>query len=251
MAEKDSLFPKVKKVSLWKAPVSKFPEVELYLASVKNDLFNPANRSIVRDNLSVGERKALSKLKTLDQEVIQIQDKGSKFVILDQTEYSDKMLGQLENPLHYRTLDSDPSINSVHIISKWSNKWLLEGQIDKDIANWVLNNKAKPGKAFGTIKTHKDGNPLRLITSCCGTAIENLSAFTEYYLKPLAQKLPSFVKDTTHLLQKIEDLNKDGPFPKGTLLVSWDVVSMFPNIDNNLGIKAVTDALDSREIQVP
>ena len=172
-------------------------------------------------------------------------------MILDQTEYSDKMLGQLENPLHYRTLDSDPSINSVHIISKWSNKWLLEGQIDKDIANWVVNNKAKPGKAFGTIKTHKDGNPLRLITSCCGTAIENISAFIEYYLKPLAQKLPSFVKDTTHLLQKIEDLNKDGPFPKGTLLVSWDVASMFPNIDNNLGIKAVTDALDSREIQVP
>lgn len=90
-----------------------------------------------------------------------------------------------------------------------------------------------------------------MITSCCGTAIENLSAFTEYYLKPLAQKLPSFVKDTTHLLQKIENLNREGPFPEGTLLVSWDVVSMFPNIDNNLGIKAVTDALDSREIQVP
>ena len=54
--------------------------------------------------------------------------------------------------------------------------------------------------------------------------------------------LPSFVKDTTHLLQKIEDLSKSGPFPEGTLLVSWDVVSMFPNIDNNLGIKAVTDA---------
>ncbi|XP_068741769.1 uncharacterized protein [Montipora capricornis] len=241
----------VKKVSSWKAPVSKFPEVELFLESVKNDLFNPSNFSIVPDNLTAGERRALSKLKTLDQQVIKIQDKGSKFVILDQTEYSDKMLGQLENPLHYETLDSDPSINSVHSISKWSNKWLLEGQIDKDIANWVVNNKPKPGKAFGTIKTHKEGNPLRLITSCCGTAIENLSAFTEYYLKPLAQKLPSFVKDTTHLLQKIEDLNKDGPFPKGTLLVSWDVVSMFPNIDNNLGIKAVTDALNSREIQVP
>ena len=183
----------------------------MFLASVKNDLFNPTNFSIVHDNLSVGERrtKLKTKLKTLDQQVIQIQDKGSKFVILDQTEYSDKMLGQLENPLHYRTLYSDPSINSVHIISKWSNNWLLEGQIDKDIANWVVNNKAKPGKAFGTIKTQKDGNPLQLITSCCGTAIENLSAFTEYYLEALAQKLPSFIKDTTHLLQKIEDLNKE------------------------------------------
>ena len=99
-------------------------------------------------------------------------------MILEQTEYSDETLGQLQNPLHYKTLDSDPSTNFVYTISKWSNKWLLEGQIDQNIANWFVNNKAKPGKAFGTIKTHKDGNPLRLITSCCGTAIENLSAFT-------------------------------------------------------------------------
>ena len=48
----------------------------------------------------------------------------------------------------------------------------------------------------------------------------------------------------------IEDLNKSRPFPEGTLLVSWDVVSMFPNIDNNLGIKAVNDALNSREVQI-
>ena len=140
VADKESLFPKVKKVSSWKVPVSKFPEVELFLESVKNYLFNPSNFSIVPDNLTADERRALSKLKTLDQQVIKIQDKGSKFVILDQTEYSDEMLGQLENPLHYETLHSDPSINSVHSISKWSNKWLLEGQIDKDIANWVVNN---------------------------------------------------------------------------------------------------------------
>jgi hypothetical protein len=31
----------------------------------------------------------------------------------------------------------------------------------------MINDDAQPGKAFGLIKTHKDGNPLRLITSCC------------------------------------------------------------------------------------
>ena len=62
--------------------------------------------------------------------------------------------------------------------------------------------------AFGNVETHKSGNPLHLITSCCGTAIERLSAFTEHYLKPLAQELPSFIKDTTHLINKIEHLNR-------------------------------------------
>ena len=84
-----------------------------------------------------------------------------------------------------------------------------------------------------------------------GTAIENLSAFTEFYLKPLATKLPSFIKDTTDLLNKIIDLNKVGPLPSNTLLVSWDVVGMFPNIDNNLGLTAVKNALNSRTIKSP
>ena len=111
--------------------------------------------------------------------------------------------------------------------------------------------KKKTGVAFGNIKTHKAGNPLRLITSCCGKAIENLSDFTEFYSQPLARKLPSLIKDTTDLLNKLEDVNKSGPFPAGTLLVSCDVVSMFPNIDNKLGLTAVRKALNARENKFP
>ena len=56
----------------------------------------------------------------------------------------------------------------------------------------IVNNKAKLGKAFGTIKMHKEGNLLRLITSCftscCGTAIENLSAFTKFLTTAMGPK---------------------------------------------------------------
>ena len=38
------------------------------------------------------------------------------------------------------------------------------------------------------------------------------------------------------MLNKIQKLNGQCLFPEGTLLVSWDVVSMFPNIDNELGL---------------
>ena len=137
------------------------------------------------------------------------------------------------------------------MVKEWSRKWFSEGQISQEIATWVVNLEPKPGVAFGNVKTHKRDNPLRLITSCCGTAIERLSAFTEFYLKPLSQSLPSFVKDSTDFINKLEDLNAKGPFPVGSLLVSWDVVSMFPNIDNNLGISAVRKALNSRSVNIP
>ena len=169
--------------------------------------------------------------------VIRVQDKGSRFVLIDRREYEEKMLGQLTNSLHYMQLQVDPTFTYVDVVKPWCEKWVQVGEIIPKVANWVLNTKAKPGVAFGNVKTHKLGNPLRLITSCCGTAIENLSAFTEFYLQPLARKLPSCIKDSTDLLNKIEQLNQNGPFPPGTLLVSWDVVSMFPNIDNPWDLK--------------
>ncbi|XP_068756472.1 uncharacterized protein [Montipora capricornis] len=161
------------------------------------------------------------------------------------------MLGQLNNPLHYKVLESDPTTEHLGLVEQWCSKWLQRREISPQVASWIVNRKAKPGVAFGNIKTHKKDNPLRLITSCCGTAIENLSAFTEFYLQPLARKQPSFIKDTTDLLNRIQKLNEQGPFPEGTLLVSWDVVSMFPNIDNELGLGVVSRALDTREQLLP
>ena len=251
VSKSKATFPTVKQNSGKKAPISKSPQLESFLESVKGQLFDPANVCKVSDNLSKGERQALKSLKNSEEHIIRIQDKGSKFVILDKLEYDSKMHQQLRNPLHYKELEYNPSSDHVALISEWKNKWLAKNQITKEIADWVINKEAKPGKAFGTIKTHKQNNPLRLITSCCGTAIENLAAFTEFYLKPLAQKQPSFVKDTTHFLQKIEELNKQGPFPQDAILVSFDVVSMFPNIDNQLGISAITTALNSRDIKTP
>ena len=42
-----------------------------------------------------------------------------------------------------------------------------------------------------------------------------------------------------------------GPFSEDSLLVSWDVVALFPNIDNNLGINAVIEALEARPARFP
>ena len=38
----------------------------------------------------------------------------------------------------------------------------------------IVDSKARPGANYGLIKSHKPGNPIRLITSGIGTAVENL-----------------------------------------------------------------------------
>ena len=101
--------------------------------------------------------------------MICIQDKGSRFVLIDEKEYEEKMFGQLNNQLHYKSLQSDPTSKHLALVESWCSKWLGKGEICPEVAKWVLNKEARPGVVFGNIKTHKTGNPLKLITSCCGT----------------------------------------------------------------------------------
>ena len=42
--------------------------------------------------------------------------------------------------------------------------------------------------------------------------------------------LPNTIKDTSHLLDLIDDINKSS-LPDKLILASFDIVNMFPNID--------------------
>ena len=101
-------------------------------------------------------------------------------------------------------------------------------------------------KVYGNVKTHKKNSPVRVITSGCHTAVENLSIFVENVFFELASESPSRIKGTCHLLDIIDDLNKSN-LSSSTILVSFDVVNMFPNIDNNMRIASVRKYSDERE----
>ena len=62
--------------------------------------------------------------------------------------------------------------------------------------------------------------------------------------------MPCRIKDTAHLLNIIDDLNKDY-ISDDHILVSFNIVNMFPNIDNVRSIAAVTSFLNMRETKLP
>ena len=88
------------------------------------------------------------------------------------------------------------------------------------------------GKMYGNVKTHKIGNPTRVITSACNTAIENLSIFVENVLYGFASELLSRIKDTSHVLDISDNLNSLH-LPLDFILASFDIINMFSNIENN------------------
>ena len=116
---------------------------------------------------------------------------------------------------------------------------------------WLIPDAMKkPGYIYLNYKRHKPASnfPGRLITSGVGSLTENLSSLVALDLKPLAEKLPHVLIDTHLLLRKLQEINDSGIIrPDMDIIhVSWDVVAMFPNIPELLGISKCRQQLDSR-----
>ena len=100
-------------------------------------------------------------------------------------------------------------------------------------------------KTYGLIKTDKVGDPVKVITSEWGTVIENLCIFVEKCLFLEVLKIESRVKDTSKMLAIIDNLNKSNTLTSDCSLVSFDIISMFPSIDNISGLKVVKSILET------
>ena len=76
-----------------------------------------------------------------------------------------------------------------------------------------------------------------------GYYTENMSAFLEYRLQPIAQKIKSYIKDTDNFLRKLDVLPS---LPEDITLCTIDVVGLYPNIPHGNGFAAMQKALDAR-----
>ena len=94
------------------------------------------------------------------------------------------------------------------------------------------------------LKVHKPGNPGRPVVSSIGCHTENISKFVDYNLQPINQALPSYIKDTTDFLNKLDALPEE--LPEETIMVTMDVRALYTNVPNNEGIDAVKQFFRAR-----
>ena len=99
------------------------------------------------------------------------------------------------------------------------------------------------------VKTNKADNQVRLITNGCNTVVEKLPILVEKTLYPLADELNSKTKDTNNMLEIIDNINKY-MLSENCVLVTFDVVNMFPNVNNKSGLLSVKEALADSNFDV-
>ena len=62
-------------------------DLEIFIKKIEKDLFNPENIKKVLQNLSKSETAALKDIRNWDKNVVRVQDKGSRFVVMDNEDY--------------------------------------------------------------------------------------------------------------------------------------------------------------------
>ena len=172
--------------------------------------------------------------------IIKPADKGGSIVIMNTADYVQEAHRQLLNPEHYKPLTSDPTTNyNKYIHHLIDQAWRLG--IIIDTTKESLQTKNPRISTFYMLSIiHKPGNPGRPIVNSIGSITEKISAFVDSHLRQYTPRIPSYIKDTTHFINIMKNIQLD---PED-LLVTIDVSSLYTNIPHNEGIAAINRMME-------
>ena len=152
-------------------------------------------------------------------------DKGKGVVIMNKTDYDQKMMEILADTSKFRILKTEIASHILKLEDKL-NRILrgLKGTIGEFVYSELYSSGSRPGYIYGLPKIHKPNIPLRPIISSIGTFNYNLAKFLVRILKPLTSNefnilnSASFIRDLC-----LRPSNH-------VVMASFDVVSLFTNI---------------------
>ena len=233
--------------SAWKPPKG-HPNLEVFLSQVESDLFKAIERPLGYSNLSKEEWDAIRSLAYDRNMVIKRADKGSCVVIWDRNDYVRETEIQLSNQNVYKIVEFKDKIltelveKSNHFVKSLKANCIIS---EKELQYFTYKYKKTTslGKMYLLPKIHKRlyDVPGKPVISNCGTPTEKVSEFLDHHLKPVMQAGESYIKDTGDFLNKIKNIHG---IPENAILVTADVVGLYPSIPHQAGLEALREALD-------
>lgn len=176
--------------------------------------------------------------------IIKEADKGGKLVIMDKTLYIEECYNHLNNIEYYKRTN-DP----IWLRNKSNIKVILKKLLD---GRWISQKQflflspptiVRPRIFYMLPKIHKPTHdwpnqnmpPGRPIISDIDSESYNISKYIDFFLKPISNKHNSYIKDSYDFLTKIQKQ----PIEKDSLLVTFDVASLYTNMNLNRTIAVV------------
>jgi hypothetical protein len=250
------------KKSDWKPPNAGV-EVENFIKRLqeKFDKWKPPR--FAKDNLTAKERLFIKEIKEDKNIMYMWEDKGPSFVKMKTDQYLKAGEEELNDVDCYEQVMNDPTKKIKQKNDIIVDAMIQKGEIPEKVGEYLKDGEVKLARFYHLLKTHKippsigdaarwldeRGFPTRGIISCCGTPTERLAGFVDFFLQAGMKNLDTFLQDTKHTLQIIENLNdqvRNGEVSMdGVALVSMDVENMYKNMSENLATGACREFVDS------
>ena len=124
---------------------------------------------------------------------------------------------------------------------------ITKGELPASAINLIVDNP-RTSSFYMLPKIHKPGNPGRPIVSACNCPTELIATYLDVITTPLVQRLPSYVKDTNHMLRIVDSFRFPGT---SNYVFTMDVKSLYTVIPNGDGLLALTHFLNKRPVLQP
>jgi hypothetical protein len=193
-------------------------------------------------NISDDEFNAIKSLKNNNNIVICRADKGNAVVVLDKTDYINKMNIILEQK-QFKYTKRSILAEKEKILNKYISKLHKEKVIDKEIYWRIHSTCSSYATMYGQPKIHKINIPTRPIISSIGSYNHNLS---KYLYEIIKNNRPSqsfsYIRDSFQFVKKIIEIEDSS----NQLMISFDVDNLYTNVPVHEAIEITLDMLFKR-----
>ena len=162
-------------------------------------------------------------------------DKNIGTAIISQNLYLDLSNKHLEDKDNFTKLTDNPLDNTDNLINDKLTSLVLSKDISSRLAKSLIVKSSKLGKFNILPKLHKSKFGTRPIINCIDHPTANISQCIDYILQPYVKLSESYIKDSQHLIQKLEKLE----FPENIKICSLDFESLYSNINLNHALETI------------
>ena len=244
----DTLSDKPFRHQMFKKPSDWIPppmvSLEFFISKNNLDLAECVPHNTGRNNISKAETTALRELARNKNIVIKPADKGGSVVIQNRQAYLDEGFRQLSDVNFYSEQNDDLSLQFHREITTILDEMLENHEIINSCHEYLSDKDIRTAQFYMLPKIHKNREhpPGRPIVSGNGCPTERISKFVDFFLQPGVKTIQSYIKDTSDFLLMLQSLRNT---PRGCILATLDVSSLYTNIPNVEGCVAVENLLNT------
>ena len=242
----------------WEPP-SAGRDVEAALSAFTTALRTEQARYNVRtlSNLTPRQWNYIQSLRSNLRFIIIEADKNLGGCILLRDTYISRAISEhLSNRAVYQLLTAQEALTHVRKLRRtlrdFMATWRARRVISKAeyvfLDRYIDQNKDRFARFRMSLKAHKNPWKMRPIVCCVGTSLNGLSVWLDYWFQKLVPLIPTYLRDSKHLLDLLADL---GPLPPNAKIFAADANSMYTNIDTTHAIQVITSWLDSLSEDLP